>query len=129
MIIKLANGTELTALNVMGEKQNVQGAFRDVLSFIFPAETSLDELDAIFTAENCKSITIANNETEHLHTNYSLRVELKREPVEVSPATDTTGAVYENRVIVAMGQLTYAECQMASLTETVDLLVMENLMA
>lgn len=129
MIIKLANGTELTALNVMGEKLNVQGARRDVLSFIFPAETSLDEMDAIFTAENCKSITIVNNETEHLHTNYSLRVELKREPVEVSPATDTTGAVYENRVIVAMGQLTYAERQIESLTETVDLLVMENLMA
>lgn len=129
MIIKLTNGTELTALNVMGEKLNVQGARRDVLSFIFPAETSLDEMDAIFTAENCKSITIVNNETEHLHTNYSLRVELKREPVEVSPATDTTGAVYENRVIVAMGQLTYAERQIESLTETVDLLVMENLMA
>lgn len=128
MIIKLANGTELSPITVTGEKQSVQGAFRDVLSFIFPAEVSLDELDAIFTAENCKSITLVNGEAEHLHTNYSLRVELKREPVEVSPATDTTGAVYENRVIVAMGQLTYAECQMASLTETVDLLVMENLM-
>lgn len=134
MIIKLANGTELTALGVTGEKLNVQGARRDVLSFIFPAETSLDKVDAIFTAENCKTIsikTISNlgEEVEHIHTNYTIRAELKREPVQVAAATDTTDTVYENRVIVAMGQLTYAESQIASLTETVDLLVMENLMA
>lgn len=129
MIIKLANGTELTALGVTGEKLNVQGARRDVLSFIFPAETSLDELDAIFTAENCKSITLVNGETEHIYTNYMIRAELKREPVQVAAATDTEDAVYENRVTVAMAQMTYQESRIDSLTEAVDMLVMESLMA
>lgn len=129
MIIKLANGTELNPITVIGAKRNVQGAHRDVLSFVFPAETSLDELDAVFTAENCKSIAIADGETEHIHTNYTIRTELKREPVVVTPATDTTDAVYENRVIVAMAQMTYQENQIDSLTETVDMLVMESLMA
>ena len=117
MIIKLANGTELTALSVTGEKRNVQGARRDVLSFIFPAETSLDEMDALFTAENCKTMTLVNGETEHIYNNYTIRAELKREPVQVSAATDTEDAVYENRVIVAMGQMIYAEQQMASIAE------------
>lgn len=129
MIIKLANGTELTALGVTGEKRNVQGARRDVLSFIFPAETSLDEMDALFTAENCKSITLVNGETENIHTNYTIRAELKREPVLVSAATDTEDAVYENRVTVAMAQMTYQESRIDSLTEAVDMLVMESLMA
>ena len=123
MIIKLANGTELTALGVMGEKLNVQGARRDVLSFIFPAETSLDEMDAIFTAENCKSITLVDGETEHIHTNYTIRVELKREPVEVAPATDTTDAVYENRVTVSMGQMTYTEAQLAEQAAIINTLL------
>lgn len=119
MIIKLANGTELTVLSVMGEKRNVQGARRDVLSFIFPADTSLDELDAIFTAENCKAITLASEEEEmeYIHTGYTIRAELKREPVMVSAATDTADAVYVNRVTVAMAQMTYAEQQLASIAE------------
>lgn len=123
MIIKLANGTELNPIIVIGEKQNVQGAFRDVLSFIFPAETSLDELDAIFTAGNCKSITLVEEETEHIHTNYTIRVALKREPVEVAPATDTTDAVYENRVTVSMGQMTYTEAQLAEQAAIIDTLL------
>lgn len=123
MIIKLANGTELTALNVTGEKLNVQGARRDVLSFIFPAETSLDELDAIFTAENCKSITLVNGETEHIYTNYMIRAELKREPVQVAAATDTEDAVYENRVTVAMGQMTYQESEFAEMKEALELIL------
>lgn len=117
MIIKLANGTELTAIGVTGEKRTVQGARRDVLSFIFPADASLDEMDALFTAENCKSITLIGSETEHIHSNYTIRAELKREPVLVSVATETEDAVYENRVTVAMAQMTYAEQQLASIAE------------
>ena len=129
MIIKLANGTELTALGVTGEKRNVQGARRDVLSFIFPAETSLDQMDEVFTAENCKSITIIKGETEHIHRGYTIRAELKREPVQISAATEETDATYENRVTVAMAQMTYQESRIDSLTEAVDMLVMESLMA
>ncbi len=122
MLIKLANGTELNPISAIGEKRYVQGASRDTLLFIFPAETSLDELDGLFTAENCEKITIIeeteNGDTlEHLHSAYTIRAELKREPVEVEPATESTEAVYENRVTVSMSQRTFAESQLAALAE------------
>lgn len=109
MKIILANGTELNPILVMGGKKTVQGASRDTLSFIFPAETSLDELDAIFTTANCETITIFDGDNEYIHNAYTVRAELKREPMEVIPATETEPAVYENRVTVSMGQRTYAE--------------------
>lgn len=123
MIIKLANGIELTALGVMGEKQNIQGFRRDVLSFVFPADVSLDEMDSIFTEENCKSITLVNGETEHIHNNYTIRVELKREPMLVTPVTETTPEVYESRVTVAMAQTTYQENQIAAMKASMDALL------
>ena len=128
MIIKLANGTELNPISAMGGARFVQGANRDALTFVFAAETSLDELDGIFTAENCATITIVEGENEYIHNNYAIRVELKREPVEVTPVTDTAEAVIENRVFVTMAQRTYTESQLVSLTETVDVLVMESLL-
>lgn len=117
MIIKLANGIELNALGVKGEKQNIQGFRRDVLSFMLPASVSLDEMDSIFTEENCKSITLITDETEHIHNNYTIRVELKREPVLVTPATETSSEVYETRVTVSMAQMTYAELQLANISK------------
>ena len=124
MIIKLANGTELNPITVVGEKRNVQGAFRDVLSFAFSEETSLDELDASFTPENCKSIRIADEEgTEYIYNNYSIRTELKRSPMEIAPATDTEEAVVENRVTVSMAQMTYTETQIAEQASIINTLL------
>ena len=129
MKIILANGVELFPLVITGDKRYVNGAQRDTLSFAFPAEMSLDELDAIFSAENCAKITIVEpttiienevevpSEIEHIHKGYTVRAELKREPVEVSPATAESDAVYENRVTVSMSQMTYAEQQLAALAE------------
>lgn len=123
MIIKLANGTELSPISAIGEKRTVQGAYRDTISFIFPVETSLDELDALFTAKNCEKITISDGEGEYIHNAYTIRVELKREPVEVEPATESAGAVYENRAIITMGQRTYIESQIAEQAETINYLL------
>lgn len=138
MQIILANGMELNPIAVTGGIRFVQNANRDTLDFVFPAETSLDELDAIFTPANCESIKILEvqidenrNEivTEHIHTGYTIRAELKRCPMVVIPATESTEEVVENRVTVSMSQRTYAESQLASLTDTVDVLVLESLMA
>ena len=115
MTIKLANGIELNPIMATGGTRFVQGANRDALTFVFPVETSLDELDGIFTAENCAVITIVEGENEYVHENYAIRAELKREPVEVAAATSTTEAVFENRVMVTMAQRTYAETRMAYL--------------
>lgn len=113
MNIILANGAELAPITVTGEKRTVQGASRDVLSFVFPADTSMDELDSIFTAENCESIAIVDGDSKYVHNAYTVRAELKREPVMVTPATESEAAIYENRVIVSMGQRTYTESQIA----------------
>lgn len=129
MKIILTNGTELEPIIVTGNKKTVQGASRDVLSFIFSEDVSLDEMDRLFSVENCETITIIDGENEYIYNGYVIRAELTRSPVEVSPATESNAAVIENRVTVSMGQRTYTETQIASLTETIDVLVMESLMA
>lgn len=115
MTIKLTNGTELNPIAITGGNRFLQGANRDVLSFIFSEDTSMDEMDGLFVAENCETITIVEGEQEHIHKGYAIRAELKREPVEVTPATESSEAVYENRVIVSMAQRTYTETRMAYL--------------
>lgn len=123
MKIVLANGTELSPITLTGAKRTVQGATRDVLSFVFPAETSMDELDSIFTAKNCETITVVNGENQFIHKAYTVRAELKREPIMVAPATENTAEVYENRVVISMGQRTYAETQIAEMKAAMDALL------
>lgn len=115
MKVILANGTELSPIALTGTKRTVQGANRDVLSFVFPAETGMDELDSIFTEKNCETITVVNGEKQFVHKAYTVRAELKREPVLVTPATENSADVYENRVVISMGQRTYAETQIAEM--------------
>ena len=129
MKIILNNKKELSPILVTGGTRMVQGASRDTLNFIFPATEDMAELDSAFSAENCEKITIIGDDgSENIHTGYTIRAELNKAPVEVSAATDEAEAVYEDRITVSMSQRTYAESQLASLTDTVDVLVMESLM-
>jgi len=136
--IKLVDGTELKPILATGASKHVQGASRDVLTFVFPESNTLDEIDNLFSAENCESISIFESieeaddtvsETEWIHKGYVIRVELARKPIEITPATTDTAATYENRVTISMGQRTYSESQVANLTETVDALVLDSLLA
>lgn len=130
MKVILSNGEVLIPNTVTGTKRLVQGASRDTLTFVFPGGTSLDEMDEAFFAANCERIIIVENDgSEYVHSGYVIRAELKREPVEVAAASDTEPATYQDRVVVSMSRRTYQESQIASLTETLDLLVMESLMA
>lgn len=123
MKIILANGTELTPILVTGGPKYVQNATRDTLNFVF-AECSLDEMDDAFNEMNCETITIVGDDgSEAIHSGYVIRAELVKKSEEVEKNT------YEKRVFVSMSQRTYAESQLASLTETVDVLVMESLLA
>lgn len=126
MMIKLTNGTELNPIIVAGGQRFVQGANRDTLSFVFPVDASMDELDALFTAENCEAITIVDGENEYIHHGYTIRAELKREPVVVTPATETSEAVTENRVTVSMSQRTYMESQLAATQAAVEMLCLPD---
>lgn len=121
MKIKLANGKELNPIMVTGASRHIQGADRDVLSFLFPSSEKLAVLDAAFTEGACESITIVEDDgTEHIHKAYTVRVELKKAPVEVSPATAESEAVIEERITVSMAQRTYTETRLAALSKLLD---------
>ena len=129
MKIILNNGKELSPILVTGGPSMVQGASRDTLNFIFPADVSMASIDEAFTADACEHITIIGDDgSENIHTGYTIRAELSKASVEVTPATESEAAVFEDRITVSMSQRTYAESQLASLTDTVDVLVMESLM-
>lgn len=129
MRIKLTNGTELSPIVVTGEARQVQGAKRDVITFVFPETENIITLDEIFTAENCESISFLDDkgDVKHIYKGYAVRADLKKEAVVVTPETVDSEAVIENRIFVSMAQRTYAETQLASLTDTVDVLVLESL--
>lgn len=128
MKVILNNGTELTPIIVTGEKRNVQGARRDVLTFVF-AETGLDEIDGIFTEENCeKLIIVGDDESEAIYTGYTIRAELAKSKEETKSATSTTAAEYETRVTVSMAERTYAETKLMETSDAVDAIVLQMLM-
>lgn len=129
MKVILTNGKEVTVFSVIGNPTYVQGASRDALTFILQ-DTSLDEVDNDFISENCETINIiADDGSENIHKGYVIRTELTKKSVVITQATEADPEVAEMRVMVTMAQRTYAEAQMAALIETVDILVMESLMA
>lgn len=121
MKIILTNGVELAPIMVTGASKYVQGANRDSLTFVF-ANTSLDEIDCVFTAENCENINIIGDDnSEAIHSGYTVRAELVKKLVETQKATTDAEAVTEYRVFVTMAQRTYAETKLTTLTiENVD---------
>lgn len=110
MTIQLANGTTLTPIVVMGGKRTVQGAVRDALAFVFPASEGVDTLDALFSVENCTSISITADDSEaYIHKGYTIRAELSKAAVETQSETADAAAIYEDRITVVMAQKTYTE--------------------
>lgn len=120
MTIILANNQELTPLVALGAKRTVRGAQRDSLAFTFAATESMDELNNIFTTENCETITVVEGEAQYIYTGYTVRVELKREPKEIVAATESSEAVYEDRITVIMAQRTYQETQLIAMQAKID---------
>lgn len=116
MKIILNNKKELSPILVTGGPRMVQGASRDTLNFIFPATEGMAELDSAFSAENCEKITIIGDDgSENIHTGYTIRAELSKTSVEVTPATESEAAVFEDRITVSTSQRTYAESQLANM--------------
>lgn len=130
MQIILNNGTELEAIVVNGQTRYFQGANRDSLEFQF-AKTipqTFEELDELFSnPDNTSKITLNGGETSYIHDNYTLKVQMALIPVIVTPATDSSPEVVEERYSVIMAQKTYSEIQLESLVEAVDILVLESL--
>lgn len=121
MKIILANGTELNPIMVTGGPKYIQGQSRDTLSFIFPASAGMETLDEAFTAENCESITIVEDDgNENIHKGYTVRAELSKASVEIASETSETAAVYDDRITVSMSQRTYMESQLAAMQAVID---------
>lgn len=128
MKIILANGTELNPIMVTGGPKYIQGQSRDTLSFIFPADAGMETLDETFSEANCESITIVEDGgIENIHKSYTIRAELSKAAVEVTPATESEAAVYEDRITVAMSQRTYAETQLAENSAAIDDIILSML--
>lgn len=151
MQIKLNDGIILEPIMVTGNKKTVQGALRDTLTFIFPATESMEYLDGLFTEQNCEKIALVGvnskmipveveqedgtfvteyeeRPTDAIYNDYTIRCELKKEWVQETGGTANEHPVYEERIFVSMSQRTYTEKQLASVRESVDLLVLESLM-
>ena len=125
----LNNGVEVTPNIIIGEKVYFQNTRRDMLKFVFE-NIGLDEADTLFTADNCeKIVSIGDDGTEQIHHGYVVRVGIEKTVEEKDQATATEEAVYVEKVTVKMAERTYAETMLANLTETVDVLVLESLMA
>ena len=115
MNIKLSNGTELTPVMVTGGQKYVQGQSRDTLSFVFAADAGMETLDAAFTEAACESITIVGDDGT-VSDDCFRYADSSGILLECAFATESTPAVYEGRITVAMSQRTYAESQLAANT-------------
>lgn len=113
MKILLANGTEKEVLQVTGGSRYIQGANRDCLNFVFDENTSMDELDAIFTEANCETIKLIGDDgSEAVYNEYTVRSEIKQSFEVVENENPDATAQTVKRVTVSMGQRSYMEKQM-----------------
>ena len=119
----ILNNNELNPISVIGGRKNVQGASRDTLTFAFPADENMVELDGIFAAKNCECITVEDETGAYIHKGYTVRGELSKATVCVSAETEESPAVYEERIHVVMGQRTYTETKMAEMEEALNMIL------
>lgn len=121
MKILLNNKIELHPIMVTGESRYIQNANRDVLTFVFDENVSLDDLDSIFIEQNCENITIFEEidgeEMVYIHNGYTIRTELRKAFEVAQPATSSNEEIKVKRVFVSMAQRTYAESKLALLSE------------
>jgi hypothetical protein len=109
---------------VTGAHKNVQGAYRDTLSFIFSATKGMDALDAAFSASACENINIIGDDgSESIYSGYTIRSGLSKAAVEISPETISSEAIYEDRITVSMSQRTYQETKIAEMEAAIAALM------
>lgn len=133
MKIILTDGTELHPILVTGGSKYILGSSRDTLTFIFPEDPSLEEIDTLFTSENCKSIKMYQDNNEYIHKGYVVRTELKRSPViviheetfvnEEGYEKTKTEEIIENRVFVSMSVQTPTEKQIDNVQDVMNALL------
>lgn len=127
MKIRLTNGEEFSLLMVVGGQKYIQGASRDCLSFVFADTVSMDEVDRIFSEDNCEVVTIIGDDnSEATHKGYVIRAELKKSVETAEKETPDAPTEIVNRIIVSMAQRTYAEAKLAENTAVLSELLGGN---
>lgn len=138
MHLILTDGTQLNHIGATGTTKYLQGANRDTITFIFPETYGMDELDAMFTEENCEIINIVTEDaveledgttaiayTDNLHAGYVIKAGISKEIRTITPATGTTPEVTETQILVTMAQRTYAETKLKENTDILAALLSE----
>lgn len=125
-----ANGTQLTYLEAFAtESENRMGAQRPVLLLECSADAmSADALNALCdNAANTATIVLHNSETgaQSSYTGYTLKLGVGIEPRMVAASTPTTDAVYEQRLVLRLGQPTYNEQQLSDAREALAIMGVE----
>ena len=115
MQLKFNDNTTLDVISVNGKQIYAQGAQRDSLEIQMAKDAiDFDTLDKLTTAGiKTGKITLVNGEKQFVHNNYVIRTKLAIEAYEVAPETGTAPAVTEDRILLTLAQLTYAELQQA----------------
>ena len=138
----LSNNTQIPIISCIGGSEYYQGAQRAVLDFrISPDNYTLAEIDALFNADNCSSVTLkeitelqqqAVNEdgtlavdensdpvmetveqvNEYIHQGYIMRVALSK---QVYTVAGDDGVTDQEQISVRMAQQSAAEKQLAEL--------------
>ena len=129
MKVTLSNGKELEALGVHGRSISYQGVQRDSLIFLFEIENeSLSDALEDFTAENCGSITLTNDDKEQfIHEHYTIRTELGYGFKDFVLTGGISGKDDTKVVYVRMAQTTLLERTVESQQEAIDNLIVAAL--
>lgn len=117
MKITLKNGKELTPIAMRRRFEEVQGAKRRTVSFVFPESEGMNTIDNAFTESACERISVVHeNGNESWLDGYTIRCSISKAPVSVS---SESGPATEERITVTMAQRTYMETKLAELSAMV----------
>lgn len=128
MTITLTDGRQVECESVHSRPQYYNGTNRDALIFIFPESVGLLEVVAKFVPENCKKIWIEDESGEKfLHEHYTIRLEAG---IKERGALLQVGEDNDHRMVtyIKMIRTTYSEQQLEELSDTMDTLLIAQLM-
>lgn len=128
LTITFADGRQLECESVHSRPKTYNGTNRDSYIFIFPDTVGLIEVVSHFTPENCKKIWLEDESGEKfLHEHYTIRLEAG---IKERGALLQAGEDNDHRTVtyIQMVRTTYSEQQLEELSDTMDTLIIAQLM-
>lgn len=104
------NGHSCDAISlVSGDNAFIQGQSRPIVNAYFTADKFDSLREEVTTNENLEEITVIDDRgNKFVHSNF-FKNTLGLSLIEVTPATDTSPAVTEERAVLTLAQFTYME--------------------